>query len=325
MYSKLVSIIIPVFNASLFIEECLTSVINQTHQNIEIIIVNDGSTDDSFEVISNFIEGDTRFLLINQENKGCSAAKNKGLELVKGDYVQYLDADDILSKDKIEQQVYALEKQLNSIAVCKTAIISCKIDNVFGEINTEMIKKQGSGLEFLLRLLGSEGVSGMVQPNAYLIPKVIAEKIGSWNEDISPSPDEDGEYFGRALIQAEYVIFTEGINYYRKLETNASLSQVYSHQRVFNLIKTVDEKFKHIFEIEKSERTQKLFQLNVSQVAYQFGLDYPELLGFSKDLLKQNKYKKLKVNYPWRFRLIATLIGFESVIRIKKQIRSKSN
>ena len=110
-----------------------------------------------------------------------------------------------------------------------------------------------------------------------------------------------------------------------KLETNASLSQVYSHQRVFNLIKTVDEKFKHIFEIEKSERTQKLFQLNVSQVAYQFGLDYPELLGFSKDLLNQNKYKKLKVNYPWRFRLIATLIGFESVIRIKKQIRSKSN
>ena len=122
MQSDLVSIIIPAFNAEMYIEDCLNSVINQTYQNIEIIVVNDGSTDLTLELVNSF--NDPRIILINQENKGCSASKNQGLRIANGDFIQYLDADDFLSSDKIEKQVNKLRFKKNSTAVCKTVIIS---------------------------------------------------------------------------------------------------------------------------------------------------------------------------------------------------------
>ena len=310
----LVSVIIPAYNAEDYISECISSVINQTHKNIEIIVVNDGSTDNTKNILEKI--NDSRLLIVNQENKGCSASKNTGLSISKGDYIQYLDADDYLSIDKIQIQVELLQSMKNSIAVCKTLIISN--DNLINnyEIDTEMISEAGSGKEFLLRLLGIDGKFGMVQPNAYLIPRNVTNKIGPWNEEISPSPDEDGEYFARALCCINNVIFTGGINYYRKLSNQSSLSKEYSFQRVSNLLKTVDLKFQHIFNLEKSNRTQKLYQLNISQVAYQFGHEYPSVITESLLILSHNKYKKLQVIHPKKFALISKIIGFRNAMSI---------
>lgn len=318
MQSDLVSVIIPVYNAEKYIVECIDSVLTQTHTNLEVIIVNDGSTDHTLHLIN--LYKDERLLIVNQENKGCSNAKNTGLLLANGAFIQYLDADDILSINKIEQQVKSLQDLENSMAVCKTLIIQESIDQVMGEVDTELIKSEGSGIEFLLRLLGSHGVSGMVQPNAYLITRNIANKIGGWNEKISPSPDEDGEYFARALCCADKVIFTAGINYYRKPLNSSSLSKQYSFDRANNLLKTVDLKFQHIFKLEKTNRTQKLYQLNISQVAYQFGMDYPELLNNSLNYLADYKYKKLIVNRPKLFSIISRILGFKFTVYLKKTL-----
>jgi glycosyltransferase involved in cell wall biosynthesis len=233
MDSKLVSVIIPAFNAEKYIYQCVMSVLCQTYTNIEVIVVNDGSNDATWEILNQII--DTRLVLINQENNGCSSAKNSGLRMSKGDFIQYLDSDDMLSPDKLKNQVLALLDNEDAIAVCKTCVFQTDLDEVVGEIDTELIRKEGTGFEFLLRLLGSEGFSGMVQPNAYLISRKIADMMGEWNVILSPSPDEDGEYFARALCIAEKVIFTEGVNYYRKLPLQTSLSNLYSFQRVTNL------------------------------------------------------------------------------------------
>lgn len=318
MQSDLVSIIIPAFNAEKYIIECLHSACNQTYRNLEVIVVNDGSTDETLHLLNQF--KDERLIIINQENKGCSHAKNTGLKYATGVFIQYLDADDLLSPDKIENQVKSLHNSENTIAVCKTLIFQEHIDEGIGEVDTELIKKEGTGIEFLLRLMGSEGVSGMVQPNAYLITRNIADKIGDWNEKISPSPDEDGEYFARALCCTEKVVFTDGINYYRKPINSSSLSKQFSFERANNLLKTVDLKFQHIFQLEKSNRTRRLFQLNISQVTYQFGMDYPELLNISLNYLANNRYKKLVVNEPRFFAIISKLFGFRIALGLKKLI-----
>lgn len=316
MYSNLVSVIIPVYNAEKHILECINSVTSQTYRNLEIIIVNDGSTDNTLEVIKTI--RDERIILINQENRGCSSAKNTGINRAQGNYIQYLDADDALSPDKIEKQLIKLENTQNNIAVCKTLFFKETITRPCGEIDTELIRKEGTGLLFLLRLMGSEGVPAMVQPNAYLIPKGIVDQIGNWNVYISPSPDEDGEYFTRALLAAEQVYFTEGINFYRKVPNQKSLSQVHSYQRALNLLKTVDLKFKHIFKVERSMETERLFQLNISQVAYQYGTNYPDIIVESKNILNGNKFKSLKITQPWKFKVIALIIGFENLISLKR-------
>ncbi|RYE28756.1 MAG: glycosyltransferase, partial [Sphingobacteriales bacterium] len=99
----LVSIIIPVFNAEKFLSQSIESAINQTWRNVEIIIVDDGSTDQSVQVAKMY--ANNKVLLVQQENRGASAARNTGISHSNGVFFQFLDADDMLSKDKIAEQL----------------------------------------------------------------------------------------------------------------------------------------------------------------------------------------------------------------------------
>lgn len=98
-----VSIIIPIYNSGFFLHECLDSVQGQTLKDIEIICINDGSTDDSQKIIKNYQKNDARFILINQKNKGVSEARNRGLETAKGEYIGFVDADDYIENNMFEK------------------------------------------------------------------------------------------------------------------------------------------------------------------------------------------------------------------------------
>ena len=97
-----VSIIIPTYNQSQYLEEAMESVLNQTYQNIEIIIVDDGSTDNTSEVVKSF---DNKIIYIPQKNKGASSARNAGIKKAQGQYVAFLDSDDMWIKNKLEKQI----------------------------------------------------------------------------------------------------------------------------------------------------------------------------------------------------------------------------
>ncbi|MBD8487295.1 glycosyltransferase family 2 protein [Echinicola sp. CAU 1574] len=104
-----VSIIIPTFNYGFSISETLNSVLEQTHQNWECIIVDDGSTDNTSEVVHIYVERDKRFQYIKQENQGVSVARNTGIEIANGEFVQFLDGDDLLSPEKLSLQIKHFE------------------------------------------------------------------------------------------------------------------------------------------------------------------------------------------------------------------------
>ena len=91
------SVIVPVFNTEKFVSHCLDSLINQTHKDLEIVIVNDGSTDSSGAIINEYANKDNRIIIVNQKNQGLSAARNKGLFVASGDYVLFLDSDDYIT------------------------------------------------------------------------------------------------------------------------------------------------------------------------------------------------------------------------------------
>jgi teichuronic acid biosynthesis glycosyltransferase TuaG len=105
---SLVSIIIPAYNAGLFIEETIQSIYNQSYRTWEVIVVNDGSTDNTNEVLRAL--HDLRINIINQENAGVAAARNRGLELSRGEFVVFFDADDLMSPDFLASRVEALQK-----------------------------------------------------------------------------------------------------------------------------------------------------------------------------------------------------------------------
>lgn len=116
--NPLVSLIIPVYNVENYLNKALSSVANQTMKNIEVIIVNDGSTDGSAEIINRFARRYRNFIVVNQKNQGLSAARNKGLALSRGDYIAFMDSDDYIEPNFIECLYNAAVKSNADIACC---------------------------------------------------------------------------------------------------------------------------------------------------------------------------------------------------------------
>lgn len=118
MVEKKVSIIIPVYNAENCIEKCINHIQKQSYQNIEIICVNDGSKDKSREILEALAEKDERVIVINKENGGVSSARNKGIETATGQYIQFVDSDDMIDEDMTEILVKSLESNEAQLAIC---------------------------------------------------------------------------------------------------------------------------------------------------------------------------------------------------------------
>lgn len=116
-----VLVIIPIYNAEKYLEQCLNSVINQSYQNLEIILVNDGSTDNSKQICEKFKEQDSRIKLINKPNGGVSSARNAALAgggILSAKYLSFIDADDWLEKDYIKTLVSNLEESSADLSIC---------------------------------------------------------------------------------------------------------------------------------------------------------------------------------------------------------------
>lgn len=115
---KIVSVIVPVYNVERYLEQCLDSIIKQTYRSLEIIIVNDGSTDGSGEIASRYAGKDDRVVLLEKENGGLSDARNYGLDRATGDYVMFVDSDDYIEADMVEYLLRAMQKACAEMAVC---------------------------------------------------------------------------------------------------------------------------------------------------------------------------------------------------------------
>lgn len=113
-----VSVIVPVYNVEKYLEQCIESIIQQTYRSLEIIIVNDGSTDGSSEIARRYVGQDDRIILLEKKNGGLSDARNYGLDRAAGDYVMFIDSDDFIEADMVEYLLKAIQKEDADIAVC---------------------------------------------------------------------------------------------------------------------------------------------------------------------------------------------------------------
>ena len=109
--NPLVSVIVPVYNMSKYLRQCLDSVLSQTLKEIEIICVDDGSTDDSLEILSEIAVKDSRVRVLQQENKGSGAARNYGISEARGEYIAFMDSDDWYPSDDVLEVLYGLAKK----------------------------------------------------------------------------------------------------------------------------------------------------------------------------------------------------------------------
>ena len=115
---ELVSIIVPVYNLEKYIEKCVRSLLQQTYTNVEIILVDDGSRDESGEICDRLASEDSRIKVIHKENGGLSSARNCGIENATGEYIMFVDGDDFISELMVEKLYVALKDNCADISVC---------------------------------------------------------------------------------------------------------------------------------------------------------------------------------------------------------------
>ena len=133
MPNKLISIIVPVYNSEKYLKKCLNSIMNQTYKQLEIIIINDGSTDNCLNIIQELQKIDSRIILIDKKNNGVSSARNDGIKKATGKYIMFIDSDDWIETDYIETMYnYAESKKLD---VCRTGFTIDRNDEPCEEVS----------------------------------------------------------------------------------------------------------------------------------------------------------------------------------------------
>jgi glycosyltransferase involved in cell wall biosynthesis len=276
-----VSVIIPSYNAMSFIQTTMDSVFEQTYSNIEIIVIDDGSCDGTYDYLESITQG---VIVLKNKGKGACAARNYGLEISTGEYIQFLDADDLLSVDKIEAQVKALQHQNKSIAVCNTKHFYTSIDQ--GKItDQEHLFTTSDTKSFLLNLYGANGTPNMVQTSAWLTPKELIEIAGPWDESLSK--DQDGEFFCRVVSKADKVIYVPNVlNYYRKHVLGKNIANQKQKKHLESQLKAIDSKYEQLKSLKGSDAFKAAFSLQYKWIAIDA---YPEFKDVSKKALQTSE------------------------------------
>ncbi|MFB9844072.1 glycosyltransferase family 2 protein [Mucilaginibacter ginsenosidivorans] len=211
MERELVSVIIPAYNAGPYIAATVRSVLEQTYRPIEVIVVNDGSTDDTAGIIDELSQAGDLIRVINMENRGASAARNAGFRVARGGLIKFLDGDDLINPVMIEEQVKLAERHRHSVITCRWGRFSNDEHGALRMANEDCWRTLPPD-----EWLCSSWKDGrpMTNPGLFLIPKKIADIAGNWDERLSLL--DDTEYFTRIVLASEQVVFcSEAILSYR--------------------------------------------------------------------------------------------------------------
>jgi glycosyltransferase involved in cell wall biosynthesis len=246
----LVSILIPAYNAEAWISDTLRSAIAQTWEQKEIIVVDDGSTDQTLAVARQF-ESD-QLKVVTQRNQGAAATRNNAFLLSKGDYIQYLDADDLMGPGKIRQQMDALGQSVN-----KRILLSGSWGSfIYRYRQTKFIPSalwsDLSPVEWLVRKMGQ---NLYMQTASWLVSRELVEAAGPW--DTRLLGDDDGEFFCRVLLASEGVRFVPEAKVFYRSSGASSLSYIgRSDQKLVAQMCSMQLHISYLRSLEDSERTR---------------------------------------------------------------------
>ena len=216
----MISIIVPVYNVEEYLEECLESIRKQTYQDIEVILVNDGSTDGSHAICERYCQMDKRFRLINQKNQGQSVARNRGVKESLGEYIMFVDSDDVVSLGLLEQLMKYMSDGIDIVECDRTEAIQC-----LNEEKKDIHVKEFDSNEALYQCF-NHGVSW--SPVAKLYRRKIVEKVPFLENLIY-------EDFYTGIVSLKYIHKMRKINYigyYYRYHTSSTMNQNYSEKNL---------------------------------------------------------------------------------------------
>ena len=267
---KKISVIVPVYNSELTIKKCVDSIINQSYKNIEIILINDGSTDNSLKMCNDLVKKNSNVIFINQENHGVSYSRNVGIELATGDYIGFVDSDDYIEKDMYKIMVENFDS--------KTSIVAC---NLFIEETTGKQLKNLNYHDCLIdRLVLPTEIYNNKSIQGYVCNKLYKSEIIKKNN---------------IKFSEDYCVLEDDLFNYSILSYNEDLLVKYINKKLYHYVQTCTGASNSKFNIKKlSYLDVRIEEINILEKLKlendYLKCDYICALNRMKLLSKRNKY-----------------------------------
>ena len=310
--AELVSILIPCYNAEKWLKETIESALSQTWPNKEIIIVDDGSTDNSLQIAKQYESATVK--VISQENKGGSAARNKALEYAQGDYIQWLDADDILAPDKIEKQM-VVAQQIGNPKV----LLSCSWGQFYyrywkAKFEPDSLWQNLSPVEWLITKF-SEGC--WMSNSAWLVSRSLTELAGPWDERLFM--DQDGEYSARMVAKSDKIVFVPDAREYVRVSNPGSVGKARSRKALESHFLSQTLCVRHLLGLEDSERTRAAcVRLLQRSFGYLLSWTHPDISKKAYDLALELGGTLSEPVLKTRLRVAGALLGQQRAEKMRQ-------
>lgn len=304
----LVSILTPCYNAEKWLSQTIESALAQTWENIEIILVDDGSTDNTLAVAKSFESSKVK--VISQENQGQSAAENRAYQEAQGDFIEYLDADDLLAPDKIERQVKLLETPDSEfVAAGEWARFYTSHEEAL--FIPQPLWADFSPIDWLV--CAWEG-HYMMHGAAWLIPRKITERAGLWNQDLSLINDFD--YFSRVLLASQGVKFCWGAKTYYRSGNFTSLSASKSRAAWQSAFLSLELGTRNLLAAENSQRTRHACATVFQRFIYDVYPDVRDIQQKAEMKVQEFGGTNVKPHGGMTLQLLSSLIGWKKAKQI---------
>lgn len=317
--SELVSILIPAYNAERWILDTIKSAMNQSWSNKEIIVVDDGSKDSTFDIAKTFESKNIK--VVRQINTGACGARNHALRLAQGDYIQWLDADDLLHPDKIS-------KQLSQVGPGRTSrtLLTCAWGKFFFRHETakfvpDSLWQDRSAVDWILTKFKD---NVWMNPSVWLVSRQLTELAGLWDERLSSSGDDDGEYICRVVANASNVKFVAEAQCYYRIGTVGSLNwnMEKSEKSLDLLALAMALNIAHLRSLEDSPRTRDAAMRYLQTFLPYFYSANEELLNKINALAESLGGKLNPPTLGWKYRPFELALGPLGAKRVMNNWRS---
>lgn len=227
MKSNLVSILMPVYNACEYLEETVDSILNQTYEEFELVIVNDGSSDNTEVICNRLKEKDDRIIVIHKENTGVSDTRNIALDNAKGKYIAFIDSDDLVHKDYLKTLLSSMEKSNGQLAVCGFKQRKISANGQVKELSRVFCPKEVIAIEDMKDLIMDFWNSGLLNPlwNKLYSREIIEENNIRFKEDVEIG--EDFIFNLQYFKKIKNICFSKKELYYYIRRNNNSITHQY--------------------------------------------------------------------------------------------------
>lgn len=227
--THLVTIVVPVYNAEKFLDACLESIVHQNYQNIEIILINDGSKDNSLTIMKSWKQNDRRIVLLDQDNHGVSYTRNRAICMAKGDFITFIDADDVISPDFIQTLLHSMISTQSDCAVCNIKSFVTGQPILFSDGQNEIHSSEESR-NLLFGLF-----HGFMANKMYKLSIIRSNDI-KLNPQIAIS--EDLLFNFEYMQYANKIVYNYGVKYLYRQHTESAFNRL-SNIRWFSVLDTM--------------------------------------------------------------------------------------